>query len=217
MRFDEPYLEELLRWHLYRRWRNDLGRRSYHEFRQRIRRAPPGALALDCGANVGDVTGLLVKDGYRVIAFEPEEIALVELRRRFGAHERVTIVPKAIGGTTRRATLYREVKAGTVYTEASSVLPMNHHSAGAAYDVEVVGILDVLAELGEPVDVMKVDIEGAEAELLEAILDAGAQQRIEQIYVETHERLDAGIARRLAAIRSRLAETGVTNIDLGWG
>jgi hypothetical protein len=60
------------------------------------------------------------------------------------------------------------------------------------------------------------DIEGAEAECLEAILDAGLQQSIGAFLVETHDRMGPHIARRLDRIRQRIAEGNIRNINLEW-
>ncbi|ESZ04426.1 MULTISPECIES: hypothetical protein [unclassified Mesorhizobium] len=60
---------------------------------------------------------------------------------------------------------------------------------------------------------MKMDIEGSEAECLEAILEAGLQDAIGAILVETHDRVSPDIARRVERIRQRIAqETSETSI-----
>jgi hypothetical protein len=83
-------------------------------------------------------------------------------------------------------------------------------------DVEVVDIDAFLKELSSPPIVMKVDIEGAEAELLEALIDSDAYTRIGMILVETHDRFSPELAARLNRIRGRIADQRITNIDLSW-
>ncbi|BCH25764.1 FkbM family methyltransferase [Mesorhizobium sp. L-8-3] len=63
---------------------------------------------------------------------------------------------------------------------------------------------------------MKLDVEGSEAEVLEAILDAGLDRRIDLILVETHEHFSEELSRRLGAIRERMATGRIDNICLGW-
>ncbi|ESX11305.1 MULTISPECIES: hypothetical protein [unclassified Mesorhizobium] len=60
---------------------------------------------------------------------------------------------------------------------------------------------------------MKMDIEGSEAECLEAILEAGLQDAVGAILVETHDRVSPDIAHRVERIRQRIAqETSETSI-----
>ena len=217
MRADESEFEMFMRWHLYRRWKRDQGRASMYDFRRYIRSAPPGALALDCGANVGNVTGVMADAGMRVIAFEPDRDSFGRLRERFGSNPRVTLVPKAIGATARTVPFFHEMRHGAVYSEGSSIRQMGHHSPGSVYDVEVIDVVEYIRGLGEPIYLMKIDVEGAEAEVLEALLDADLLAGMGRVYAELHEWLDKDLAERLISLRRRIADTGLRNIDLNWG
>ncbi|MER8672523.1 hypothetical protein NKI46_24165 [Mesorhizobium sp. M0615] len=53
---------------------------------------------------------------------------------------------------------------------------------------------------------MKMDIESSEAECLEASREAGLQDAIGAILVETHDRVSPDIARRVERIRQRIAQ-----------
>ncbi|MEP7240627.1 MAG: FkbM family methyltransferase [Devosia sp.] len=216
MRANESKFGMWWRWQLYRRWRNERGRKSMYDFRSYIAQLPAGALAIDCGANVGDVTAALLKEGLRVIAFEPDPICLAQLHRRFAGDERVTIVPKAVGASSRRMPLYRQVTRGRPVTEASSFLRMKHHRPEPAGEIEVIDLVEFARTLGEPICLLKLDIEGAEAEVLEALLDSGVHRSIQRIFVETHERLDPALAVRIGAIRGRVSGPDFAHIDLDW-
>ena len=217
MRLDESDFEMWWRWHLYRRWTNERGRRSMYDFRRYLQAAPAGALAIDCGANVGDVSAAMLKVGLRVIAFEPDPLSLAALHRRFDSEPRLTIIPKAVGASNRRAPLYRQTANGRTLTEASSFIRMKHHQPEPAAEIDIIDLPAFLAGLGEPVYLLKLDIEGAEAEVLEALLDRGLTQPIGRIFVETHEWLDEELARRLNAIRARTSGPEFANLDLDWG
>ena len=187
-----------------------------YAFRRYLAEAPEGALAIDCGANVGDITAAMVRDGLRVIAFEPDPICIAQLRHRFADESRVTVIPKAVGASERRAALYRQMADGVPYTEGSSLQRAGHHAPEPATEVEVVDLVEFLHDLDEPVYVLKLDIEGAEAEVLEAMFDHGAPSQIGRIFVETHEPHSDQLAARLQAIR-RTAALKYPNIDLDWG
>jgi FkbM family methyltransferase len=217
MRADESGFAMWWRWHLYRRWKNDPGRKSMYDFRRYLLAAPAGALAIDCGANVGDITAAMVKAGLRVIAFEPDADCVAELHRRFDSEPRVTIVPRAVGASDRRAPFYHKISKGRPVSDASSFILMKHHQPEPVGEIEVIDLLTFLSGLTEPVYLLKMDIEGAEAEVLEALLDRSTHRSVGRIFVETHEWLDEGLAARLQAIRRRMTGPDFTNIDLEWG
>lgn len=170
-----------------------------------------GEIFLDLGANIGLVTGAALRQGFNVIAFEPDPKALATLRARFVDDPRVQIIPKAVGGSARPAKLYR---CPDEDTEWSSLNRIDVHAGGEVIDVEVVDLVEFIRSLDRPVSVVKMDIEGAEAECLEAILDADLHRSIGFILVETHERFSTELAIRIAAIRKRVK--GMPNINLDW-
>lgn len=188
-----------------------------YDFLRYIRAAPEGALAIDCGANVGDVTAVMIREGMRVIAFEPDPTCVADLNRRFAGESRVTIVPKAVGATARRVPFFRQIARGKPVTVASSIVQMAHHQPEPAGEIEVIDLIGFIDALAEPVHLLKIDIEGAEAEVLESYLERGVDRPIGRIFVEMHEWLDPGLAERLGAVRQRLAEAQHANIDLDWG
>ena len=103
---------------------------------------PGGGLFIDLGANVGDVTRHALSYGMRVIAFEPDPTALEVLTRRFGNDSRVTIVPKAVGGSTRKATLHQRPDTSNVrMTEWSSLFEVPAHAQGPTFAVEVIDLV----------------------------------------------------------------------------
>lgn len=212
---EEGRTESILRWHLYRRWRNPpkTQRLAEYLFYRTLDRAPRNDVFIDLGANVGMVTRRALEYGHRVIAFEPDPAALAELRSRFGANPHVEIVPKAVGATSRTAKLYQRPDKQALW---SSLHPTDVHEGGGAIEVEVVNVVEFIEGLGRPVTIVKMDIEGAEAECLEAILDSGLHRSIGMILVETHDRFSPELAARLDAIRARIARENITNINLEW-
>ena len=213
----ESYLQFILRWHLYRRWHRPPRpkRQAEFDFHQLMKSLPRRGLFIDLGANVGDVTRHALSYGMKVIAFEPDPAALKILRNRFGNDERVTIIPKAVGGSARTAILHKWPDTQNVrMTEWSSLFEVPEHANGI--EVEVVDLVQFL-KLEEPIAVVKMDIEGAEAECIESMLDDGIYRSIGHVLVETHERLSRDLASRITALRDRIGRERLNNIDLGWG
>ena len=220
MRVDENYWLMQARFWLNRRWRAK--RRKDAEtllrFRKLVRSLPAGALAVDCGANVGTVTDLLLKAGLRVIAFEPDPDAFRELSAKFGNHPRAILHNKAVGASARTMKLHRTPKARTGdigQTIGSTLISHALVDADEGIVVEVIDLPKYLLEIGEEVSLLKLDVEGAEAEIVQALLDRG-HDHIRTILVETHEGFIPEIAEDLARIRKRVAEERLSKFDLEW-
>ncbi|MER9208828.1 MULTISPECIES: FkbM family methyltransferase [unclassified Mesorhizobium] len=215
----ESYFEFMLRWYAYRRWHRPPRRvrQAEYDFHQLMKKLPADSLFIDLGANIGDVTGHVLAYGMRVIAFEPDPVARQILTTRFGNNDRVTIIPKAVGGSARTATFHQRPDVSDLRrTESSSLIQTHEHTNGKSFEVEVVDLVQFLQGLHEPIAIVKMDIEGAEAECIEAMLDAGIHRSIGQILVETHERFSPDLADRIGKLRGRIAQEGIRNINLDW-
>lgn len=187
-----------------------LGSQDDAMLRCELGRLPRDGIFVDFGANVGNVTDVALDFGHKVFAFEPDPRALAILNRRFGSNPRVAIVPKAIGGSARTATFHLGRDDGTYW---SSLLPHEMHQG--SYQVEVVDIVQFLKQIG-PVTVVKMDIEGAEIECLNAMIDAGLHENIGSVLVETHERFSPEMAADIAALRATIRDRQIANINLEW-
>jgi FkbM family methyltransferase len=213
----EPWWLFWLKWHFYRRFKKGLRYRVVWNFRNFMRRAEPSVM-IDCGANVGDVTGLFLRQGFTVHAFEPDPAARSVLETRFGQNSQLHIHAAAVGSAANRQRFYREAGidrdiSGTI---SSSLLPRDIHDDSQSIDVDVVDLFDFISTLRQRVDVLKLDIEGAEAPILEKMLDLRFDRQIGAIFVETHERFSPEIARSIDRTRQRIEEMRITNIDLTW-
>lgn len=216
---EESYLESTLRWHLYRRWKRPQKRERICErlFHQVMRSAQSG-IFIDCGANIGDVTAAVRRYKKKVICFEPDLDALSVLRERFASDNQVEIIDKAVGNSDRTAQFYQspKVAAGDIsFTQASSVIRTEANN-GLTRTVEVVDITRFIHELDRPVSVLKMDIEGLEAECLEKMIQLQMLEKIGYLLVETHERFSEDLSMRISLIRKYVSENNIKNIYLDW-
>jgi FkbM family methyltransferase len=127
--------------------------------------ARPGTSAVDAGANVGLFTiplALAVGSDGRVLAFEPTPETAQRLREnvRRNQLENVTVIDAALGagrGSTRLSIAEDSAYNSTAATSA----------AGVSAEVRVERLDEVWEEAGRPeVSVLKVDVEGAEMDVL---------------------------------------------------
>ena len=184
----------------------------------------PGDLALDCGANMGVVTDILARTGAEVIAFEPDPWTFGKLAARFEGVSNVTLVNAAVGvgqGTVRlhRAANFGENPAGA--SLKSTILDGGRDIDDSdGIDVPLIDfptfLRDKLAARAE-IAFVKLDIEGAELDILEALDRDGMFDRIRVLVAETHERKFKDLRPRFRALRQGFADRYDPNrVNLDW-
>ncbi|MEM9870978.1 MAG: FkbM family methyltransferase [Pseudomonadota bacterium] len=164
-------------------------------FAQVLADTGPGDLCIDLGANVGVVTRQMALTGADVISFEPDPAAFAALRTNTADLSNVTLHQKAASTEDTRMVLRRsanwEDDAPLAHTVASSIVRDDKDmSAERGVTVDVVDLPGFLAGLDRDIRILKMDIEGAEWDVLEALLADPVLARIDCIFVETHERYD---------------------------
>jgi FkbM family methyltransferase len=125
--------------------------------------AQPGDVIIDAGANVGFYATRQAARGARVIAFEPNPAAASRLRASLARNRLeslVTVVQAALGSHSERRAFYvNSANSVTSSLFASSGSP----SAASEIEIDAVALDDIVLQLGmDRVDVIKLDVEGAE-------------------------------------------------------
>ena len=74
----------IVKWYFFGRLK--IGRKSrkknaFAEFNRALSNLNKGSYVIDCGANVGEFTKLFLEKGFIVDAFEPDPIAINELKK----------------------------------------------------------------------------------------------------------------------------------------
>ena len=136
---------------------------------------PPGSLAFDIGAHVGDRTGSFLRLGARVVALEPQPQVFRALRLIYGQSDAVVLVQSAAGGAVGRLPLHVNSANPTVSTASPGLIAAAQTAEtwqGQVWDREItvpVTTLDALiATHGRP-DFAKIDVEGHELEVLKGL------------------------------------------------
>lgn len=178
-----------------------------------------GKLAIDCGANVGDVTVLLARTGADVIAFEPNPVAFDRLYARCARLPNVRCIQAAVSVDDGSARLYlheddeadpvRASVGGSLVREKRNVNPDRW------IDVETVD-LDALVAKSGPVAMLKLDVEGTEVAILERMLESGRLKDIGAILVEMHDWHTQELQTRGAVVREALANPMYDHVRLDW-
>jgi len=154
-----------------------------------------GDLCIDLGVNVGDITTRMAATGADVIGFEPDPDAYAAAIATTGHLPNVTLHQKAAGHKADQLMLRRSAKWSaddpTRYTAMSSLV-RNDDKMDATHGVmvDVVDIIAFLEDLDRDIRILKMDIEGAERDIMQRLIDHPLLTRIDCIFVETHERVD---------------------------
>ena len=91
-----------------------------------------------------------------------------------------------------------------------------YFNADECVEVRQVDFIGYLDDLDEDIGVLKIDIEGAEIDILEALFDRpDLLERIDFIFAEMHDGIP-GLAKRAKALRERAGHIVRPEIDLEW-
>ncbi len=178
------------------------------------------SIVIDCGANVGHITNLLSLTGATVYAFEPDPIAFELLQKRVKNKKNVIIIKKGVWDRNTFLPLFRHIDTRnneSDFTVGSSIIQNKINVNPAKTEqIEVIDLVEFIQRLGKKISLIKLDVEGAETEILKKILETKAFTLFDKMYVETHETKIPGQKEALNSIKKEMAEQGVTNIKLNW-
>ncbi|UOM36422.1 FkbM family methyltransferase [Acuticoccus sp. I52.16.1] len=146
---------------------------------------PPGGLAFDIGAHVGDHARVFAGLGARVVAVEPQPRLATFLRLAFAANRRVTVVAAAVGAQEGTLRLLINPRNPTVSTGSGALVSAAVEAeawAGERWDesatVPLTTLDALIARYGVP-DTIKIDVEGLEDQVL-----AGLSHRVATLSFE---------------------------------
>ena len=186
----------------------------------------PGDVVLDCGANVGAVTGPFAETGATVHAFEPDPFAFAKLSERVAGMDNVVLHNAAVGVAAGSVRLMRAANfddnpmSGSVKSTIITGGRNIDETDGATISVTMIALPDLLREIaaktGE-VAFLKMDIEGAELDLLEHMQTHGLFDLVRLTVADTHENKFRDLRPHFSALRAAVADTyPVTRVNLDW-
>ena len=146
-------------------------------------------LILDGGSNIG-VSVLYFKTLYpaaRIVAFEPGHEACALLRKNVEANalEDVQVVEAALSDQAGEATFYVD----PAHAASMKMSLRAERMPGDTATVQTVRLSDYIEE---PVDFLKLDVEGAEHAVLHELAQSGTLRQIAQMVIEYHHHIEAG-------------------------
>jgi len=174
----------------------------------------PGDVFIDVGAHVGYCSLLASRavgaEG-KVIAVEPNPPTIARLERNIRLNHADNIVVRKVASTDAETTL-RFFQAGVENTGRSSV-NQNHARGGSEISVAGVPLDRMVQSLGlSRVDLVKIDVEGAEMQVLAGMTDILARYR-PKIVVELRFEFLENMGSSLAAAEAFFRANGYTLQD----
>lgn len=182
--------------------------------------AEAGTTFIDLGANVGEYTALMAKHAGHVYAIEPDPWTVQKLRANTAHLSNVTIIEAAVGTGANRIKLYRRAGFTTQperHNKATSIIADKKNMSDAeATEVDQIDFLAFLGNIKGRVGVVKMDIEGAEVPILEALFASDLTSRIGYLFCETHETSVPRFAKRTGALRKQAKRLSDMHANLDW-
>lgn len=154
-------------------------------------RVPHASLIVDAGAHVGLAT-LYFAERHpmaRILALEPEQDNFELLRRNTAHLDRVLSVRGALYGPGRPVRI--NTSQGETWTHRVEAATAEDPTSVCGYTLR-----QVLEMSGaERIDILKLDIEGAEKDVLDGAASDGTLEKVDTILAELHDRIVPGCSR----------------------
>ena len=220
-------MNKLTKYRLLRRFPGLLGHRYECKYAVRTNgfdnavQRSKGMMCIDLGANVGEFTKKMASRASQVIAFEPDPLTYPILQANVGDLDNVRLENAAAGTKDGIALLFRHARFDedpVLHSESSSIIASHGDvNEDESFEVRQIDFINYLEELDEKIGVLKIDIEGAEVDLLESLFDrSDLLERIDHIFAETHERHIPEHKPRVKALRALARKLERPYINLYW-
>jgi len=169
---------------------------------------------------VGKVTRHLARSGATVYAFEPNPHAFQILKERFGEKPHVHCIEKGVMDRNGTAKLYLHKDSDrrpVHWSTWSSLLEYKRDMQTDRFvEIEVIDLCEFIDSLNARIKILKMDIEGVESRILKKMIDTGIIDRINHVFVETHDYGIPEIKAETDEVRALIRERGIQHINLDW-
>ena len=183
--------------------------------------AVKGHLVIDAGANIGRMSFILGLRGATVHAFEPNPVAFDALSRTLKQWPNITVHNAAVSDRDGEASLFlhEQHKENEVVFSTGSSLKAEKTNVlqNDSVSVQTVDLARFIDDLPRPVHLLKMDIEGAEVDVIPHLVSKRSFDRIKNAVVETHEIKNPPLREPTEAMRKMIQDAGLSQkVRLDW-
>lgn len=183
-------------------------------------------ICIDCGANIGRVSDMFLQMGAEVHAFEPYRDLYNMLLYKYKGNSKIKLHNQALGAENTKMP-FRVAPNESEYfltsTQGASICvfdTLGGYETVSDYEAEVIDLCEYIQKNivneGKRVYILKIDIEGAEWDLLEKIIQTKIYEYCDYIFCEEHSRFVQDGNQRLEKINNLINENNIKNIYLDW-
>lgn len=186
-----------------------------------LKKVNANSLFVDCGANRGDISALFADRGANVVAFEPDPLAYRYLSDRFNGVTNVRCIQKGVDANSGKGKLFfhsdRSQREDQAFTVSSSIVEEKSNiDKKNAVEIELIDLDDYIRQLDRDVDVLKMDVEGAEIAILEKMIANETYRKVGLMLVETHEKRIPSHREKVKELQNIINQKKIDNIKLNW-
>jgi FkbM family methyltransferase len=170
------------------------------------------SVVLDVGANIGRFTSVFSRYGCRVFSFEPTSATFNILKNRFRDINNIFLKQNACWIKEDKIKLYHHElsKYNKVYwSDGNSLIKNKTNVLENDYEeVEAIDLSKFIFEItkDKPIDLIKMDIEGAEIEVINHLIDTKAIYKVNYLICETHEQKNTFLLEKTNLLKKKVEE-----------
>jgi FkbM family methyltransferase len=163
----------------------------------------PESIVFDTGGYKGEWSEVIARTyDPHIFIFEPVGEFALDLMRKLSGNKKIRVLEYGLGPRTELTRIYRNGSASSLYRTSPAIEKVHIRDIPTA----VCEVLNVESVGYARVDLVCINIEGAEYDLLQAIFDSGLAHRFREIMIQFHP-LFPDSYDRWKQIRNQLLET----------
>ncbi len=176
---------------------------------------------IDCWANVWLIIDIARFMDMEVYAFEPNPQAIKLLNKKYVNDEKVHIYPNAVSNKNWKMDFYTNETEmfdqwATIIKECAEIEWWKNDKV----EVDIVRLSDIIKndilQNHKKIHLLKLDIEWAEFDVINDIIDEWLYNNVKYIVVETHERFFKNWKQKMKDLQQKIKEKNISNIYLDW-